>query len=195
LDRKRQVDVRSQLDAILSRIVEEEGLTLSRPDRIRIMERITDEAIGWGPLQTPLDEEAVSEIMIYGPQRTDVRRDGKVERANVFFQNEEHILRTIDRILAPVSRQSDMGSAERDASRLDGVRISVTTPTTADGPMLVIRKQLEDDASGRSHFPWRVTAARDSLGKRRDARGIHADRALGVGGGPPPPDLPPPPSD
>ena len=78
-----------------------EGLALTRAERTRMLEQITDEIIGLGPLEPLLRDESITEVMVNGPRQVYVERSGKIELTDVTFQNDEHVLRIIDRIVAP----------------------------------------------------------------------------------------------
>src|SRR5215212_10121696 len=107
LDLANQVEVRRQIEEIFSRVIDEEGLALTRAERVRMLEQITDEIIGLGPLEPLLRDDSVSEIMVNGPRQIYIERSGKLELTNVVFQNDDHVMRIIDRIIAPIGRRVD----------------------------------------------------------------------------------------
>src|SRR6185503_15697470 len=110
LDLTNQVEVRRQIEEIFSRVIDEEGLALTRAERVRMLEQITDEIIGLGPLEPLLRDDSVSEIMVNGPRQVYIERAGKLELTNVVFQNDDHVMRIIDRIIAPIGRRVDESS-------------------------------------------------------------------------------------
>ncbi|HKG18538.1 MAG TPA: hypothetical protein VKB00_02275, partial [Candidatus Limnocylindrales bacterium] len=76
LDLTNQVEVRRQIEEIFSRVIDEEGLALTRAERVRMLEQITDEIIGLGPLEPLLRDDSVSEIMVNGPRQVYIERSG-----------------------------------------------------------------------------------------------------------------------
>jgi pilus assembly protein CpaF len=141
LDLENQVEVRRQIEEVFGRIVEEEGLALTRAERVRMLEQITDEIIGLGPLEPLLRDETVTEVMVNGPRQVYVEREGRIEMTNVVFQNEDHVMRIIDRIIAPIGRRIDEASPMVDARLHDGSRVNaIIPPLSLVGPVLTIRK-------------------------------------------------------
>src|ERR1019366_4254218 len=102
LDLSNQVEVRRQIEEIFGKVIAEEGLALTRAERVRMLEQITDEIIGLGPLEPLLRDESITEIMVNGPRQVYIERGGKIELSNVVFQNDDHVMRIIDRIIAPI---------------------------------------------------------------------------------------------
>src|SRR2546423_1952892 len=105
LDLSNQVEVRRQIEEIFGKVVDEEGLALTRAERVRMLEQITDEIIGLGPLEPLLRDESVTEIMVNGPGQIFTERPAKTDLTNVVFQNDDHVMRIIDRIIAPIGRR------------------------------------------------------------------------------------------
>jgi pilus assembly protein CpaF len=141
LDLSNQVEVRRQIEEIFSRSVDEEGLALTRAERVRMLEQITDEIVGLGPLEPLLRDESVTEIMVNGPRQVYIERGGKLELSNITFQNDEHVMRIIDRIIAPIGRRVDESSPMVDARLVDGSRVNaVIPPISLVGPVITIRK-------------------------------------------------------
>ena len=119
LDLSNQVEVRRQIEEIFGKVIDEEGLALTRAERVRMLEQITDEIIGLGPLEPLLRDETITEIMVNGPRQVYIERAGRLELTNVVFQNDDHVMRIIDRIIAPIGRRVDESSPMVDA-RLHG---------------------------------------------------------------------------
>src|SRR5689334_15495021 len=141
LDLANQVEVRRQIEEIFSRVIDEEGLALTRAERVRMLEQITDEIIGLGPLEPLLRDDSVSEIMVNGPRQVYIERSGKLEMTNVVFQNDDHVMRIIDRIIAPIGRRVDESSPMVDARLTDGSRVNaIIPPLSLVGPVITIRK-------------------------------------------------------
>jgi pilus assembly protein CpaF len=129
LDLSNQVEVRRQIEEIFGKVIDEEGLALTRAERVRMLEQITDEIIGLGPLEPLLRDESISEVMVNGPRQVYIERSGKLELTNVVFQNDDHVMRIIDRIIAPIGR------------RVDGSRVNaIIPPLSLVGPVITIRK-------------------------------------------------------
>jgi pilus assembly protein CpaF len=141
LDLANQVEVRRQIEEIFSRVIDEEGLALTRAERVRMLEQITDEIIGLGPLEPLLRDDSVSEIMVNGPRQIYIERSGKLELTNVVFQNDDHVMRIIDRIISPIGRRVDESSPMVDARLTDGSRVNaIIPPLSLVGPVITIRK-------------------------------------------------------
>ena len=141
LDLANQVEVRRQIEEIFGRVIDEEGLALTRAERVRMLEQITDEIIGLGPLEPLLRDETVTEIMVNGPRQVYIERSGRLELTNVVFQNDDHVMRIIDRIIAPIGRRIDESSPMVDARLTDGSRVNaIIPPLSLIGPVITIRK-------------------------------------------------------
>src|SRR5260221_3359486 len=141
LDLSNQADVRREIEDIFSRVIDEEGLAFTRAERVRMLEQITDEIIGLGTLERLLRDDSISEIMVNGPRQVYIERAGKLELTNVLFQNDDHVMRIIDRIIAPIGRRVDESSPMVDARLTDGSRVNaIIPPLSLVGPVLTIRK-------------------------------------------------------
>jgi pilus assembly protein CpaF len=141
LDLANQVEVRRQIEEIFGRVIDEEGLALTRAERVRMLEQITDEIIGLGPMEPLLRDETVTEIMVNGPRQVYIERAGRLELTNVVFQNDDHVMRIIDRIIAPIGRRIDESSPMVDARLTDGSRVNaIIPPLSLIGPVITVRK-------------------------------------------------------
>src|SRR5450830_1552969 len=141
LDLANQVEVRRQIEEIFGKVIDEQGLALTRAERVRMLEQITDEIIGLGPLEPLLRDESITEIMVNGPRQVYVERSGKLELTNVVFQNDDHVMRIIDRIISPIGRRIDESSPMVDARLTDGSRVNaIIPPLSLVGPVVTIRK-------------------------------------------------------
>src|SRR5687768_435978 len=141
LDLSNQVEVRRQIEEIFGKVIDEEGLALTRAERVRMLEQITDEIIGLGPLEPLLRDESITEVMVNGPRQVYIERAGKLELTNVVFQNDDHVMRIIDRIIAPIGRRVDESSPMVDARLTDGSRVNaIIPPLSLVGPVVTIRK-------------------------------------------------------
>ena len=137
-----KAQVRQHIEELFSSILAEESMVLSRSERQRLFEAIVAEILGFGPIEILLSEDAVSEIMVNGPKDVFVERRGNVTRANqVIFEDNNHVMRIIDRIVAPLGRRVDESSPLVDARLPDGSRVNVVIPPIAlNGPTVTIRK-------------------------------------------------------
>ena len=134
-------EVRKTIQELFEQILTEENIVLSRPERARLFEQIAAEILGLGPLQPLLDDETITEIMVNGAKNIYIERKGKIHRVPVTFENNDHVLRIIDRIVAPLGRRIDEASPYVDARLADGSRVNaVIPPISLVGPVLTIRK-------------------------------------------------------
>src|SRR5205814_2087898 len=125
-------EIKAQLD-------EEAGI--SREDRDRLALEIADDILGHGPLERPLADETVTEIMINGPFDVWVEREGRLFETSVQFTDESHLRRVINKIVAQVGRRIDESSPMVDARLPDGSRVNaVLPPLSLSGPLVTIRK-------------------------------------------------------
>jgi pilus assembly protein CpaF len=141
MDVTRTDDVRRTIQDLFEQILAEENIVLSRPERARLFEQIAAEILGFGPLQPLLEDDTITEIMVNGPKSVYVERKGKLHRVPVTFENNDHVMRIIDRIVAPLGRRIDESSPYVDARLQDGSRVNaVIPPISLVGPTLTIRK-------------------------------------------------------
>src|SRR5512138_1804420 len=140
-DVTRTEEVRRTIQELFEQILTEENIVLSRPERARLFEQIAAEILGFGPLQPLLEDETITEIMVNGAKNIYIERKGRVHRVPVTFENNDHVLRIIDRIVAPLGRRIDEASPYVDARLPDGSRVNaVIAPISLVGPVLTIRK-------------------------------------------------------
>jgi pilus assembly protein CpaF len=141
MDISKTDEVRRTIQDLFEQILTEENIVLSRPERARLFEQIAAEILGFGPLQPLLEDETITEIMVNGAKNIYIERKGKIHRVPVTFENNEHVLRIIDRIVAPLGRRIDEASPYVDARLPDGSRVNaVIPPISLVGPALTIRK-------------------------------------------------------
>jgi pilus assembly protein CpaF len=140
-DVTRTEEVRRTIQDLFEQILTEENIVLSRPERARLFEQIAAEILGFGPLQPLLEDDTITEIMVNGAKNIYIERKGKIHRVPVTFENNDHVLRIIDRIVAPLGRRIDEASPYVDARLPDGSRVNaVISPISLVGPVLTIRK-------------------------------------------------------
>jgi len=141
MDITRTDDVRRTIQDLFEQILAEENIVLSRPERARLFEQIAAEILGFGPLQPLLEDDTITEIMVNGPKNVYIERKGKLHRVPVTFESNDHVMRIIDRIVAPLGRRIDESSPYVDARLQDGSRVNaVIPPISLVGPTLTIRK-------------------------------------------------------
>jgi len=141
MDITRTDEVKRTIQELFEQILSEENIVLSRPERARLFEQIAAEILGLGPLQPLLEDDTITEIMVNGAKNIYIERKGKLHRVPVTFENNEHVLRIIDRIVAPLGRRIDESSPYVDARLQDGSRVNaVIPPISLVGPVLTIRK-------------------------------------------------------
>lgn len=134
-------EVRNTILELFEQVLAEENIILSRPERHRLFEQISAEILGLGPLQPLLEDESITEIMVNGAKSVYVERGGKIFRVPVNFESDDHVMRIIDRIVAPLGRRIDESSPFVDARLPDGSRINaIIPPISLVGPVLTIRK-------------------------------------------------------
>ncbi|TNE75345.1 MAG: CpaF family protein [Gammaproteobacteria bacterium] len=120
-------------------------LPVSRYEIDRLSEELVDELVGFGPLELLLQNPQVTEILVNGPRNIFVERDGVLHKSDLRFIDEHHLVRVIQRILAPLGRRLDESSPMVDARMPDGSRVNAVIPPIAlDGPCLSVRKFRKD---------------------------------------------------
>ncbi len=141
MDITRTDEVRRTIQDLFEQILAEENIVLSRPERARLFEQIAAEILGLGPLQPLLEDDTITEIMVNGPKNVYIERKGRLHRVPVTFESNDHVMRVIDRIVAPLGRRIDESSPYVDARLQDGSRVNaVIPPISLVGPTLTIRK-------------------------------------------------------
>jgi len=134
-------EVRRTIEGMFNDILVEEQVVLSRAERQRLFEQIVAEILGLGPLEPFLADAAITEIMVNGAKNIYVESQGKISRVNAVFESNEHLMRIIERIVAPLGRRIDESSPYVDARLQDGSRVNaVIPPISLVGPVLTIRK-------------------------------------------------------
>jgi pilus assembly protein CpaF len=129
------------IDESKARAVIEESAPLSVKQRKLVIQRIEDEVMGLGPLEPLLADKSISDILVNGAKSVYVERRGKLERTNVTFNNDSHLMNTIDRIVSAIGRRIDESSPMVDARLADGSRVNAIIPPLAiDGPSVSIRR-------------------------------------------------------
>ncbi|MBN2258053.1 MAG: CpaF family protein [Anaerolineaceae bacterium] len=141
LDVTKTDEVRKKILDLFNQILEEERIILSKPERMRLFDQISAEILGYGPMQPLLEDDTITEIMVNGFKNIYIERAGKIFRVPITFEDDEHVMRIIERIVAPLGRRVDESSPYVDARLPDGSRVNaVIPPISLVGPVLTIRK-------------------------------------------------------
>ncbi len=141
MDVSQTAEVRRTIEELFEQILAEEKIVLSRPERRRLFEQIVAEILGLGPIEPLLADETITEVMVNGAKNIYIERGGKIYREPASFESDDHLMRIIDRIVAPLGRRIDESSPYVDARLADGSRVNaVIPPISLVGPALTIRK-------------------------------------------------------
>jgi pilus assembly protein CpaF len=141
LDVTKTDEVRKKIMDLFDQILNEERIILSKPERMRLFDQISAEILGYGPMQPLLEDDSITEIMVNGFKNIYIERAGKIFRVPITFEDDEHVMRIIERIVAPLGRRVDESSPYVDARLPDGSRVNaVIPPISLVGPVLTIRK-------------------------------------------------------
>ncbi len=133
--------VRQEIRPSVAKLVNEEKTPLSLQEKDRLIEEVLDEVFGLGPLEPLLRDRTVSDILVTTPRLIYVERNGKLERTNIEFKDDAHLMRIIERVVSRVGRRIDESSPMVDARLPDGSRVNAVIPPLAvDGPLLSIRR-------------------------------------------------------
>lgn len=137
--------VEVQIRRLLGRMVMSESTPLSLADRERLVTEVQHEVFGLGPLEALMKDTTISDILVNGHDTVYVERRGKLEKINIRFRDDAHLLQIIDRIVSHVGRRIDEASPMVDARLKDGSRVNaIIAPLALDGPVLSIRRFGED---------------------------------------------------
>ena len=133
--------IRNIIGIYSARELSENTYTLSRGERLSLVDDISNELLGLGPLEPLLQNESITEIMINGPHQIFIEQKGKLKLSDVRFYNNEHLMNIIERILTPLGRRVDESSPLVDARLADGSRVNIIIPPLSlVGPAVTIRK-------------------------------------------------------
>jgi pilus assembly protein CpaF len=133
--------IRQRIAELVGEVITEQGVTMSRQDRLRVVETLIHDVLGLGPLEDLLANPDIAEIMVNGPNQIYVEEKGKLLRSPVTFESTEQLMQVIDRIVSSIGRRVDESSPMVDARLKDGSRVNVIIPPLAlRGPTVTIRK-------------------------------------------------------
>ena len=145
LEHASETELRAEISTIAGEILDTKGIVLNREDRQTLNKELYDEVTGLGPLESLLQDETISDILVNGPQQIFVERSGKLQLSDVTFKDERHLQRIIDKIVSAVGRRVDESNPYVDARLADGSRFNAMVPPIAvDGSLVSIRKFKKD---------------------------------------------------
>jgi pilus assembly protein CpaF len=141
MTRSDTAEVRRVVERLFNETVAELGLPLSRLERNEIFDMVLSDILGLGPLETLLNDDTITEVLVNGPEHVFVERSGKLEECDVKFRDNDDVMRVVERIVAPLGRRVDESSPMVDARLPDGSRVNVIIPPLSlVGPTISIRK-------------------------------------------------------
>ncbi len=155
--------LRREIRLVVEHLCDTEETMLNRAERERLVDEVLDETLGLGPLEVLIKDPTISDILINGPRSVYIERRGKIERTNVVFRNNDHLLQIVDRIISKVGRRVDETCPMVDARMPDGSRFNAIIPPLAlDGAAVSIRRfgtnplKLEDLLNFKAFTPEMV---------------------------------------
>jgi pilus assembly protein CpaF len=138
-------EVKRLIEPIFARALADANLVVSRVEREQMIGLIMADILGYGPIQPLLDRDDISEVMVNGPSQVYIEQKGHLVLTDVKFIDNDHVLRIIERIVAPLGRRIDESSPMVDARLPDGSRVNAIIPPLAlGGPSITIRKFKKD---------------------------------------------------
>ncbi|MBI5956624.1 MAG: CpaF family protein [Chloroflexi bacterium] len=141
MDLSRRDLVRRTIEELFNAILEQEDITVTRVERLRLFDLIVAEILGYGPIEPLLQDDSITEIMVNGPKKVYIEQKGKIFKTDIVFEDDGHVMRIIDRIISPLGRRCDESSPMVDARLPDGSRVNaVIPPVSLEGPTLTVRK-------------------------------------------------------
>jgi pilus assembly protein CpaF len=130
-------DGQGQLTAVIQQLIAEQGTPLSAPERDRLGQEVLDELFGLGPIEPLLQDPSVNDILVNTHETVYVERRGVLEKTQVVFKDNAHLMHIIDKIVSAVGRRVDESSPMVDARLPDGSRVNIIIPPLAiDGPIV-----------------------------------------------------------
>ena len=132
---------RATLRDLVRQVVQDRRLQLNGGEHDRLAQLVIDDMLGYGPLQALLEDDTISDIMVNGPGAVYIERRGRIERSDIAFRDDAHVLNLAGRIVSAVGRRIDESQPLVDARLKDGSRVNIVIPPLAiDGPTITIRK-------------------------------------------------------
>jgi len=138
---EQQPQMRITIENLFNQVLAEENLLYTRTNRQKLLDWVIADILGYGPIEPLLQDASITEVMVNGPKNVYIERHGLIEKTNIAFENDAHLMRIIDRIVSPIGRRVDESSPMVDARLPSGYRVNATIPPLSmDGPLLTIRK-------------------------------------------------------
>jgi len=137
--------LQKEVNDIVLELLQENEVYVSRSDRDAMVSEILDEIIGYGPINPLLADPDITEVMVNGAKQVYIERNGRIQRTQITFRDDEHVMHTIEKIIAPLGRRVDESSPMVDARLPDGSRVNaIIPPLSVIGPTITIRKFSAD---------------------------------------------------
>lgn len=144
-DNLQKKSVLEKVNEIINSILYDSKRHLSLGDKQRVSGSVMDEIFGYGPITTLLNDPTITEVMVNGPNRIFIERQGKIVKTEQQFRDDKHVMHIIDKIIAPLGRRVDESSPLVDARLPDGSRVNIIIPPLSlKGPSITIRKFAVD---------------------------------------------------
>ncbi len=138
-------DLRRRVQEQLQAALAQERAPLSAADKSQLIQDVSDDILGYGPIDRLLKDESITEVMVNGPDSVFVEQDGRITKSDATFVDETHLRRIIDKIVGQIGRRIDEATPMVDARLPDGSRVNaVIAPLSIGGPFLTIRKFSTD---------------------------------------------------
>ncbi len=138
-------DLRRRVQEQLQAALAQERAPLSAADKSQLIQDVSDDILGYGPIDRLLKDESITEVMVNGPESVFVEQDGRITKSEATFVDETHLRRIIDKIVGQIGRRIDEATPMVDARLPDGSRVNaVIPPLSIGGPFLTIRKFSTD---------------------------------------------------
>lgn len=137
-------DLEKEISAIVEHFLEDEGTFITKLEKQKLITEIIDETIGFGPINQLIHDPSVSEIMVNGPDSVYIEKKGRLIQSDVKFKDDQHVMKVIEKIVAPLGRRIDESSPMVDARLPNGSRVNaIIPPLSLNGPSITIRKFSE----------------------------------------------------
>ena len=148
LNELKEDEVKSQIRVVVTKLLEQAGVSFNKRERDHFVQEIVDEVLGFGPLEPLLHDDSISDILVNGAKQVYVEKSGKLFLTDVEFKDDVHLRHVMDRIVSTVGRHIDESSPMCDSRLPDGSRVNAIIPPLAvDYPVLSIRKFRTDALS------------------------------------------------
>lgn len=141
LEARRDTHGRERLRTLVSQLLFSQGIALQRLARESLAEEVTNEIVGYGPIDPPIHDPEVTEVLVNGPSRVYVEKGGVLHETDIRFRDDDHLLDIIGRVVTPLGRRLDQSCPYVDARLPGGARVNAIIPPLAlNGPVLTVRK-------------------------------------------------------